>query len=54
MSTIQTEAQPPFPEQSRLEDLVQEVITQARQLGADGVEAGVSMDTGLSVTVRLG
>jgi PmbA protein len=54
MSTIQTEAQPPFPEQSRLEDLVQEVIAQARRLGADGVEAGVSMDTGLSVTVRLG
>ena len=54
MSTIKTEAQPPFPEQSRLEDLVQEVITQARRLGADGVEAGVSMDTGLSVTVRLG
>jgi PmbA protein len=54
MSTIQTETQPTFPEMSRLEELVQEVITQARQLGADGVEAGVSMDTGLSVTVRLG
>jgi len=54
MSMIQTEAQPPFPEQSRLEDLVQNVIAQARQLGADGVEAGVSIDAGLSVTVRLG
>jgi len=54
MSTIQTEAQAPFPDQSRFEDLVQEAIAQARTLGADGVEAGVSMDTGLSVTVRLG
>jgi len=54
MSTMQTEAQAPFPEQSRLEELVQDVIEQARRLGADGVEAGVSMDTGLSVTVRLG
>jgi PmbA protein len=54
MSTIQTEPQASFPDQSRLEDLVHEVIAQARTLGADGVEAGVSMDTGLSVTVRLG
>jgi PmbA protein len=54
MSTIQTEAPAPFPEQSRLEELVQEAIEQACKLGADGVEAGVSIDTGLSVTVRLG
>ena len=44
----------PFPEQSRLEELVHDVIRQASGLGADGVEAGVSIDAGLAVTVRLG
>jgi PmbA protein len=34
--------------------MVDEIITRARRLGADGVEAGVSIDAGLSVTVRLG
>jgi len=43
-----------FPDQSRLEDLVQDVITRAHALGADQVDAGVSIDAGLSVTVRLG
>lgn len=43
-----------FPEPSRLEALVQDVIAQARALGADQVDAGVSIDAGLSVTVRLG
>jgi PmbA protein len=46
--------EPPFPEQARLEEMVEDVIARARQLGADGVEAGVSIDAGLSVTVRLG
>jgi PmbA protein len=45
---------PGFPEPSRLEALVQDVIAQARTLGADQVDAGVSIDAGLSVTVRLG
>ena len=55
MPDIQTiEQQSPFPEQSRLEDIVQDLIAQAQQLGADQVEAGVSIDAGLSVTVRLG
>jgi len=44
----------PFAEQSQLEDLLQQVLAQAQEAGADGVEAGVSVDTGLSVTVRLG
>lgn len=44
----------PFPEQEHLEDMVQHVITLARKAGADAVEAGVSIDSGLSVTVRLG
>ena len=55
MPDIQThEYESGFPEQSRLEDMVQDLIGQAQQLGADEVEAGVSIDTGLSVTVRLG
>jgi PmbA protein len=55
MPDIQTsEQESPFPAQSRLEDIVQDLITQAQQLGADQVEAGVSIDAGLSVTVRLG
>ena len=34
--------------------MLQHVIAQAQKAGADSVEAGVSVDTGLSVTVRLG
>ena len=49
-----TEQDSPFPEQAQLEEMVQQVIAQARKAGADSVEAGVSIDTGLSVTVRLG
>ena len=49
-----TEQESPFPEQSQLEDMVQHVIAQAQKAGADGVAAGVSIDAGLSVTVRLG
>jgi PmbA protein len=43
-----------LPEPARLEDMVHEIIRQARAAGADEVEAGVNMDAGLSVTVRLG
>jgi len=50
----QVEGDSAFPEQSRLEELVHDVIHQASGRGADGVEAGVSIDVGLSVTVRLG
>ena len=49
-----TEQELPFPEQSQLEDMVQDLITQAQKAGADSVAAGVSIDAGLSVTVRLG
>jgi PmbA protein len=49
-----TQQDSPFPEQSQLEEMLQQVIAQAQKTGADGVEAGVSVDTGLSVTVRLG
>ncbi len=44
----------PFPEPARLEAMVEDIIARAKRLGADGVEAGVSIDAGLSVTVRLG
>lgn len=55
MPDIQTTTQDsPFPQQSRLEETVHDIIGRAQQLGADGVEAGVSIDAGLSVTVRLG
>jgi len=55
MPDIQTTTQDLlFPAQSRLEEMVHDIIGQAQQLGADGVEAGVSIDAGLSVTVRLG
>jgi len=43
-----------FPDPARLEALVEDVIAQARARGADQVAAGVSIDAGLSVTVRLG
>lgn len=48
------EQEAPFPEQSQLEDMVRHVLAEARQAGADSAEAGVSIDAGLSVTVRLG
>ena len=44
----------PLPEPALLEAMVQDIIGQARARGADEVEAGVSLDAGLSVTVRLG
>ena len=52
--TTLTEQESPFPEQSQLEAMVQHVTTQAQKAGADEVAAGVSIDAGLSVTVRLG
>jgi len=55
MSAIQaTEHTAPLPEAARLEEMVQAVVARARAAGADQVEAGVSFDVGLSVTVRLG
>jgi len=55
MSAIQaTEHTTPLPEAARMEEMVQDIIARARTAGADQVEAGVSFDAGLSVTVRLG
>ena len=43
------------PEQiARLQQVVEDLLREARQQGADAAEAGVSTQTGLSVTVRLG
>ena len=36
--TSLTEQDAPFPEQAQLEDMVQQVIEQARKAGADGVD----------------
>ncbi|MEZ5543003.1 MAG: metalloprotease PmbA [Pseudomonadota bacterium] len=49
-----TDPTAPLPEAAQLEALVQDVIARARSAGADQVEAGVSIDAGLAVTVRLG
>jgi PmbA protein len=55
MGDIQhSESGAPLPEASQLEGMVQDIIRQAQAQGADEVEAGVSLDAGLSVTVRLG
>ena len=37
-----------------LEDIVRDVLAEARRLGASSAEAGISSSTGLSVNVRLG
>ncbi len=55
MGDIQnSEMNAPLPETSTLEAMVHEILSQAQAKGADEVEAGVSLDAGLSVTVRLG
>lgn len=40
--------------QGRLEELVEDLLTEAKKQGASSAEAGVSSDMGLSVNVRLG
>ena len=55
MGEIQdSQSNAPLPGTSRREAMVQDIIGQALARGADGVEAGVSLVSGLSVTVRLG
>lgn len=43
-----------FPAKSELETLVRRALGEATRLGASGADAAVSVDSGLSVTVRLG
>ncbi len=52
--TSLTGNEPVLPDSAQLQEMVQDAIKQAQSMGADGVEAGVSEDIGLSVTVRLG
>ncbi len=40
--------------EARLEQLVSELLAEAKKQGASAAEAGVSSDTGLSLTVRMG
>lgn len=40
--------------QARLEQLVDDLLSEARRQGASAAEAGVSSDSGLSLTVRMG
>ena len=40
--------------ESRLEQLVSDLLAEAKQQGASAAEAGVSSDAGLSLTVRMG
>lgn len=42
------------PDQAALETLVRDVLHAARKLGASQAEAGVSVDSGLTLSVRLG
>ena len=43
-----------LPEPAELESLVKLVLDESKRCGASAAEAGVSMEAGLSVTVRLG
>src|SRR5512146_396183 len=49
-----TEHDTPAVTQAGLEQLMQDVLREARAQGASQAEAGVSVDSGLSLTVRLG
>ena len=40
--------------QTELTELVQDILTEAKQQGADQAEVSVSMDQGLGVRVRKG
>ena len=43
-----------LPQPAELESLVQQILDEAKRLGASASEAGVSLEAGLSITVRLG
>jgi len=49
-----TEHDTPAVTQAGLEQLMRDILSQARAQGASQAEAGVSVDSGLSLTVRLG
>lgn len=41
-------------QQAKIQQVVEDLLKEARQQGADAAEAGASQDAGLSVTVRMG
>ncbi len=47
-------AEPILPDQSELEGLASQILAEAKNQGATSAEVAVSIDAGLSVTVRLG
>jgi PmbA protein len=54
MQVPATESASVLPPQAQFEEMVARIIAAARARGASACEAGVSIETGLSVTVRLG
>lgn len=52
-SSLKHQSAEPF-DRAQLSQIVDEMITEARRLGASAAEAGVSIEAGLSVNVRLG
>ncbi len=52
--TEQAVADPGLPSVEELKSVVQQVLDEAKQQGATAAEAGITLDVGLSVTVRLG
>ncbi len=53
VSPLQQESGEPF-DRAQLSQIVDDMINEARRLGASAAEAGVSIEAGLSVNVRLG
>ncbi|MDP0562472.1 MAG: metalloprotease PmbA [Candidatus Endonucleobacter sp. (ex Gigantidas childressi)] len=54
MSEIYNSILDPQAEENRLKTLVADILGEARKQGADACEVGVSLDAGLSVSVRMG
>lgn len=52
--TVESPNAPPHAELDRLAAIAEDVIARCRSRGADQVELGVNVDTGLAVNVRLG
>ncbi|WP_263322163.1 metalloprotease PmbA [Endozoicomonas sp. Mp262] len=54
MGVNSNEVLDPRMEEGRLKGLVSDILDEARKQGADGCEVGVSLDAGLSASVRMG
>jgi PmbA protein len=53
-ATVESQLAPPHAELDRLAAIAEDVIARCRHRGAEQVEVGVNVDTGLAVNVRLG